>query len=191
MVKAVIFDCFGVLTTDSWKEFVGTLPMEKRHEARDLNHAFGSAAIDKAQFLKAIVELTGRQPEDIDSMLDNEMYKNTELLDYIAQLKPKYKIGLLSNVASNWIRDRFLTPEEQALFDEFILSYEVGLTKPDKEIYKLSAECLGTEISECLLVDDVEYYGQAAQELGMKFVLYKNFGQAKAEIEAALADSKS
>src|SRR5437868_15071308 len=129
MIKAIIFDCFGVLTTDSWQEFVGTLPLPKRQEARILNHAYGSAVLSKPEFLKAIVELTGRQPQDIDSMLDNEMYKNKELLDYIGQLKPKYKIGLLSNVASNWIRDRFLTPEEQALFDEFILSYEVGLTK--------------------------------------------------------------
>src|SRR5437868_633586 len=98
MVRAIIFDCFGVLTTDTWKEFVATLPEAQRRAARDLNHAYGSGNLSKREFLKAIQDLTGKQPEDIDLMLDREITKNGDLLKLIAKLKKSYKIGLLSNV---------------------------------------------------------------------------------------------
>lgn len=186
MVKAVIFDCFGVLTTDSWREFVAALPAAQRQRASDLNRAYGAAFIDKTEFLKSIKDLTGKKPTDIDKLLDEEAYKNTELLEYIAALKPNYKISLLSNVASSWVRDKFLTPEERALFDDFLFSYEVRMAKPDPRIFRLAAERLGVLPAECVLVDDVESYCAVARELGMSIVLYKNFPQTKAELNKLL-----
>lgn len=193
MVQAIIFDCFGVLTTDRWKEFVATLPEAQCQEARELNRAYGGAHITKDDFRAAIHELTGRQPTDIDQLLDHETTtsKNTQLLDLISQLKSKYKIGLLSNVGSNWIRDRFLTADEQRLFNDFTLSYEVRMTKPDPRIFQLAAKRLEVPIESCLLVDDVEYYGEIASQLGMKFVLYQDFAQTKRDLEKLLADPET
>lgn len=186
MVRAVIFDCFGVLTTDSWREFVAALPAAQRQRASDLNRAFGAAFISKAEFLKSIKELTGKKPTDIDKLLDSETYKNIELLQYIATLKPRYKIGLLSNVASNWIKDRFLNAQERKLFDDFTFSYEVRMAKPDPRIFMLAAERLEASLPECILVDDVDSYCAVARELGMQTVLYKNFPQARAELDKLL-----
>ena len=70
------------------------------------------------------------------------MHKNTELLDYIRTLKPTYKIGLLSNVSSNWIHT-FLTKPELDLFDDLVLSFEVGMTKHDARIFSLTSGRLG------------------------------------------------
>lgn len=182
MVQAIFFDCFGVLTADRWKEFVTTLPEAQHEPASELNRAYGRAQLSKAEFVRAIEELTGKQPDDIDQLLDNEMTKNTELLELIGTLKPKYKIGLLSNVGSNWIRERFLTPDEQKLFDDFTFSYEVGMAKPDPRVFEVAAERLGVTPEASVLVDDVEYYGDIARAVGMQFVLYQNFTQAKAEL---------
>jgi HAD superfamily hydrolase (TIGR01509 family) len=190
MVKAVLFDCFGVLTRDDWKEFVVSLPEALRLAARDLNRAYGSGQIDKTEFLRAIKELTGKLPTDVDYMLKSETTKNTELLDFIAELKPKYKIGLLSNIGSNWIREQFLTPEEQKLFDVFIFSYEVKMVKPDPRIFELAAARLGVVPAECVLVDDGLAYAANARRTGMRFILYRNFEQAKADLLQLLADPK-
>jgi epoxide hydrolase-like predicted phosphatase len=186
MVEAIIFDCFGVLTTDKWREFTATLPEGQHREARELNRAYGAGFIDKAEFRQAIRRLTGKLPEDIDTMLDNETAKNTGLLGYIARLKETYKIGLLSNVASNWIREQFLTPDEQGLFDDVIFSYEVGMTKPDPRIFALAAKRLGVEPAACILVDDVDSTCDSARQFGMQAVLYQNFPQAKADIQKLL-----
>jgi HAD superfamily hydrolase (TIGR01509 family) len=187
MVQAIIFDCFGVLTTDKWREFTATLPPEQRDQARELNRAYGGAFIDKTEFLQAIYTLTGKLPEDIEETLDHNMLKNKQLLRLIAELRPAYKIGLLSNVASNWIRDQFLTADEQKLFDDFVFSYEQKMTKPDARLFELAAQRLGVPVTDCVLVDDVERYCSAAGDLGMQAVLYRNFPQARADLMQLLA----
>lgn len=187
MVQAIIFDCFGVLTADRWKEFVATLPESQRQPARELNRAFGRADLTKTEFLRSIEDLTGRQATDIDQLLDHETGKNTDLLMLIAGLKSKYKIGLLSNVGSNWIRDRFLTMDEQRLFDDFTFSCEVKMAKPDPQIFILAAKRLGVPIESCVMVDDAAYYGEIATQLGMQFVPYQDFEQTKTDLQKILA----
>jgi hypothetical protein len=62
MIRAIIFDCFGVLTTDKWKEFVATLPVRASiSPATDLNHALDKVVLSrKRSSLNKLVILTGR-----------------------------------------------------------------------------------------------------------------------------------
>lgn len=191
MIKAIIFDCFGVLTTDLWKEFVSTLPENQKQPAREINHTYDAGFINEKQFLDEIKELTGRYPGEVEnlSMSIGEATKNKELLNYIAELKSDYRIGLLSNIASNWIRDSFLTTEEQELFDEMILSFEVGMTKPDPRIFMLACERLRVGPHETVMVDDIETYCRAAETEGLKTVLYHDFPQLKTDLEEILSRS--
>lgn len=188
MIKAIIFDCFGVLTADSWHEFRMSLPSEQHTPASDLNHQYGAGVINKEEFLGSVSELTG-QPEDaISKLIDNEQSKNLALLNYIGVLKRQYKIGLLSNVASNWIRDEFLTAEEQKLFDAFVLSFEEHITKPDPRIYRVAARRLGVLPEECVYIDDIDRYAAAARDEGMSGLVYHNLSELKTELEPLLAD---
>ena len=186
MIKAIIFDCFGVLTAAKWKEFVSNLPEDQKRPARDLNHAYDAGLMTEKQFIDQVKELTGRDPGEVENLTVEEIGKNKRLLDYIGVLKPNYKIGILSNVASNWVRDYFLNPEEQKLFDVMLFSYEAGTTKPDPQIYHLITEKLGVEPSECIFIDDTEPYCQAAKAVGMKAIIYENFEQMKEELEKLL-----
>jgi epoxide hydrolase-like predicted phosphatase len=187
MIKVVIFDCFGVLTADKWKEFVGTIPDALRKSARDINHAYDAGFINEEEFISQIKKLTGRDSNEVEAIEANDRTKNTKLLNYIATLKSRYKIGLLSNVATNWIREEFLTPGEQTLFDEYILSYEVQLTKPDPRIFNIACEKLGVQPNEAVLVDDIESYCEAAREVGLQAICYKDFAQMQRELEQILA----
>jgi len=52
---------------------------------------------------------------------------NTELLEFIRdELKPRYKIGFLSNVGDD-LMDVLFTDEQQALFDDVVLSFSEGI----------------------------------------------------------------
>lgn len=190
MIKAIIFDCFGVLTADTWREFVATLPTELQPQASDLNHAYDRGHINKPEFLEAIKDLTGKEPQYVDDMLDNETTKNTGLLNYIAGLKPRYKIGLLSNVATDWISAHFLSADENKLFDSMIFSYKIGATKPDKRMFEAICSELEVGLEECVFIDDIERYCDAAQSYGMQAICYHDFAQVKSELEKILADSK-
>jgi epoxide hydrolase-like predicted phosphatase len=186
MIWAIIFDCFGVLTTDLWKEFVATLPENQTQPARDINHAYDSAHLSREEFRQQIHELTGKDPGEVEALLPDQIHKNVRLLDYIASLRPTYRIGMLSNIATNWVRESLLTADEQQLFDSYIFSYEVGMTKPDARIFEIAAERLGVEPSECVMVDDIERNSIAAREAGMQAITYENFEQFKIELDRLL-----
>ena len=188
MIKAIIFDCFGVLTTDHWKEFCAKLPPGKIVEqAKAFNHDYDAGQLSSDEFVERIYKLTGRRVEQIETKTEISD-KNYKLLQYITTLKPQYKIGLLSNIASNWVRDTFLTPKEQKLFDDMTLSFEVGMTKPDHRIYRLACERLNVRPKETILIDDINHYCQAAKEVGLKTVVYEDFIKMKQELEKLLAD---
>lgn len=189
MIKAIIFDCFGVLTTDRWKEFSGNLPSEVREQARQLNHAYGGGFITRQEFIEQVAEVTARPMQTVLASITGDSTKNQTLLDYIKQLKQDYKIGLISNIGNNWICDSFLNTEEQALFDEMILSYQVGTTKPDPRIYQIACEKLGVEPAEVIFIDDIETYCQAAEAQGMKAVVYHDFNQTKQAIDRFVSPS--
>jgi epoxide hydrolase-like predicted phosphatase len=187
MIKAVIFDCFGVLTTDSWKAFLDTLPEGTDvARAKELNHQRDAGLIEHDDFMQQVFEITGRYPQDIERMTSSEVVKNTALLAYIKELKQDYAIGLISNIASNWIRESFLTAEEQERFDEMILSYEVGMTKPDPRIFMLACERLRVSPEEAVFIDDIPHYVEAARAEKLQAVVYRDFSQMKAELEAIL-----
>lgn len=186
MIKAIIFDCFGVLTTDLWREFKATLPENLQNQARNLNHEYDAGNLTEPEFIKKIVRLSGRKPEEVEELSKDEVTKNKELLTYIKKLKHSYQIGMISNIASNWVRDEFLTPEEQALFDDLVFSYEVGITKPDKRIFEIACRRLKVDPKASVFIDDIEVYVQAAKDLGMQGIVYKNFNQMKRELEQML-----
>lgn len=174
------------MTGDAWKEFVATLPEEQRGPAHDLVQQLDSGAVSPEQFNHHVYELTGRIPKKIEGIGEVEFHKNSPLLDYIHDLKKHYKTGLLSNISSNWIRDTFLTAHEQRLFDDILLSYEVGVAKPNPRIYELAAGRLGEVPENCVFIDDSIGNCKGAEAVGMQTVLYQNFVQMKAEVEKIL-----
>lgn len=192
MIKAIIFDCYGVLTSGKWQAFWQSLPTHKMQgRARDLNRAYDGGHIEKDVFFKELSQLTGIPETEIrDELLnDDDYHKNNSLLAFIKSLGGKYKLSILSNIASNWITDELLNDDEQALFDDILPSHEVGMTKPDPRIFKLACDRLGVQPSEAILVDDIETYCLAAERLGMKTIVYKDSEQCKKELEKLLAEN--
>lgn len=186
MIKAIIFDCFGVLTGDKWKEFVGSLPESQREAARELNRALDRGQLSLADFSKEMYDLTGHLPKEVENVINAEMAKNTNLLEYIKQLSKAHKISLLSNVSSNWIREHFLSNSEVAYFDDMVLSYDVGMVKPDPSIFALAAERLDARLDECVLIDDGVGNCEGARKVGMQAIVYHNFTQCKNELNKLL-----
>jgi putative hydrolase of the HAD superfamily len=73
------------------------------------------------------------------------------------------------------------------IFEVVVDSAFVGFRKPEPEIYQLTLDRLGVDARAALLVDDVELNCDAARELGMRAVWFRDTAQAISEIEAALA----
>ena len=79
------------------------------------------------------------------------------------------RVGLLSN---SWGTAMYPRARLDASFDAQVISCEVGLRKPDPEIYELAADRLGLAPSRCAFVDDLHRNVEAAERLGMFGVLH-------------------
>lgn len=189
MIKAIIFDCFGVLAIDGWlpfkKEYFGKNP-QLFEEATDLNKRTDAGLASYDDFIRDIARLA-KVDESIVRKRVEDNPPNTELFDYItSELRPAYRIGLLSNAGANWLNEIF-KPEQVALFDATSLSFESGFIKPDVRAFKDIVQKLGVDSTECVFIDDQERYCDGAREVGMPCIVYRDFSQFKAEIDQILS----
>ncbi len=188
MIKAAIFDCFGVLVGSSYNLFYETHLSGKPEliaQMKALDHASNKGNITHDDFYKGVASLTNMPELEIRDFM-RQTPPNLELLEYIKNnLKPSYKIGFLSNVASNMMDDLF-SKQQQSLFDDIVLSFEVGMAKPQTEIFELAAKRLRVSTDECIFIDDLKTYLDAADIVGMKTVLYEDFPSFKQKFEMEL-----
>src|ERR1044072_60012 len=106
MIKAVIFDCFGVLYVDSHGSLAARFP-DVAQEIHDLGQQSDHGWIDKEQYLTGLAQVTGESTVFLEEYINTEHHLNDELVEVIRELKPHYKIGMLSNVGRGWLDDFF------------------------------------------------------------------------------------
>ena len=92
-------------------------------------------------------------------------------LDFVKQLRSEgYATYLLSNTNdAHWkyiLETSFPEPAEN-YFDKLFLSQEMGMAKPDTEIYAEVLRQIGTPANECLFIDDSSANCKAAETLGI------------------------
>lgn len=142
--------------------------LEKRHE---------TGVIDSRGYHREVAALLGAGPE-----LDYETFRKL----YMLILKPnpdgiealhfvktrKLRSFILSNISflhSTWLFEN----EDLASIPELhILSYKVGAMKPDPLIWQSMLRWSGLSASECLYVDDIPAYCDAARNLGFGALNY-------------------
>lgn len=182
MIKAVVFDCFGVLTEDGWLAFLNAFVKEEDlQEARDLNRQNDLGFIQYDQFIEQLCQLTGADKTVADDMIRRHHTRNAPLLNIITELKKSYKIGMLSNIGGNCL-DEFLDDTDLMLFDALSLSGETGHLKPQPEAYADMCEKLAVEPGETVFVDDREGFVSAAKDFGMHALQYTSIASLEAQL---------
>lgn len=107
------------------------------------------------------------------------------LVGFLRSLRPRIKVGLISNAWSGlrtWIKDQ----KFEDAFDHLIISAEVGIAKPDPRIYLYALEKLGCQPENAVFVDDMAGNVEAARALGMQGILFRDTVEAIAEIAKML-----
>ncbi len=98
-------------------------------------------------------------------------------ISLILDLKSRYKVFLLSNTNSlhiqacdRYFRNQFGISSVASVFDRAFFSYEMGLWKPEEEIYRQVLRETGFEPGEILFVDDNLLNIEAAGRLGFQTI---------------------
>lgn len=169
--KAIIFDWGGVLANNGYQAWV-------RKNVQDTNALFSIArfvddgSMSQEEFEQTLARVSGLSASEAWAGVKKEVVLNSTLVANIREWKRKYKIALLSNYSSPWLRELIFEYQVADLFDVSLISSEHKLAKPDPEIYKKILSMLGVSAKEAVFVDDLTENVEAARKLGFTGVLF-------------------
>ena len=108
------------------------------------------------------------------------------LVNVLRSLRPRYTTVLLSNA---WDDLRPMIEEEWKIddaFDRLVISAEIGMVKPDLQIYQWVIAELGVDASQAVFVDDFVQNIEGANAAGMKTIHFQSPDQALQELRSLL-----
>ncbi|MDD3000009.1 MAG: HAD-IA family hydrolase [Candidatus Riflebacteria bacterium] len=174
----VLCDLGGVLIDLNWREraralFGKNLDVEVL-KTRWLNltstRAFEAGMIDFATFYRDFINETG-------SSLTLDAFKcefagilgplKPDCMSILAELKAVYTLAMLSNTNHLHVEMLKKSSEVFAPFDYLFLSYEMGMVKPDLEIYAEVCARAGRSANKIFFFDDSAVNVAAAKVVGM------------------------
>jgi epoxide hydrolase-like predicted phosphatase len=193
--SALLVDFGGVLTTDIWSSFAqfcrrrGLDPDAAKRLFRDSPEALASlraletGEVEPPEFERRFAELVGTEPEGLIEGLFAGLEPNEAMVEAVKRARAAgVRTGLISN---SWVMDHY-SDEIRAIFDQVVISAEVGLHKPQREIFLLAAERLGVAPQRCVFVDDLRENCAGAEAVGMTAILHRDTEQTIARVESLL-----
>ena len=210
MIKNIVFDIGNVLAAFRWRDYIMELGFADEAEWQPGGKAWRLAAATTKNALWREVD-RGVMPLDdiITAMIatDPEMEDAIRLFftdrrrlvmeyDYsagwLSELKSRgYKVYLLSNYSQDhyeYISTHF---KFFGLEDGRVISWQEKVLKPDARIYNILLDRYGLEASECVFLDDTPENIDGAAAVGMKGIVFKDYAQGRAELEALLGQKRS
>jgi HAD superfamily hydrolase (TIGR01509 family) len=200
MIKAIVFDYGGVIkinSSDLIADICDYLKINKedwRREYFAVNHLFNVENKSFEEVFLLVVSKFDNSEETkkyiLNLLKDNKgkYYLNDELISIIKDLKSRdYIIALLSN-NSIGLREKLTEEGITDLFDQIIVSAEVGYQKPQPEIFQILFNKLGLMPEEVVFIDDSTRSLEGADKIGYVPILYKNNEIFKSELSIILKD---
>ena len=89
------------------------------------------------------------------------------------------RTGLLSNSWGN----EYDRSDWHQMFDVVVISGEVGMRKPERNIFELTLDRIGLPAVECVFVDDMPHNVVAAAQTGLAGIVHRSFDETAGELE--------
>jgi epoxide hydrolase-like predicted phosphatase len=195
--RALLLDFGGVLTTPVWDSFaafcrdqgleedaVKRLFREDPEALSDLRD-LETGRIQEAEFERRFAKRLGLADGNdlIDSMFRG-MEPDARMVEATRRVREAgIRTGLVSNSWSTSHYDRGMLGQ---IFDQLVISGEVGMHKPEPEIYRLAAERIGVEPARCVFVDDLRENCEGAEAVGMTAVRHRSTEETLSRLEELL-----
>jgi epoxide hydrolase-like predicted phosphatase len=196
-LRAIFFDLGGVILRTEYQAPRERLAERLNMTYEDINKivfeaetarkaSIGEVSVDK-HWLAVTRKL--RLPASEAETIRTEFFAgdviDRDLLNFIRSLRPRYKTGVISNAWGD-LRDYIVRHKFDDAFDTLIISAEIGMMKPQPEIYELALKQVQVEANEAAFIDDTPKNVEAANALGMHGIVFRDPDQVKENLNALL-----
>lgn len=193
MINTIIFDFGGVLGTDSDTIFIKALVKNKvtENQARKIWRKHWPKLKTGEEHVKSIwCEVEKHTTTDINKIIheyNESISVNFDILDICKKLKQKsFKLGILANESSEWMDIKRKKGNLNKIFDIVYSSADIKTPKPFKESYDKILNSLNSTPEETLFIDNMDRNTIAAEELGIKSILFKDIIDLKNKLSVLL-----
>lgn len=195
IIKNIIFDVGQVLLEFDWRKFIKGMNIGEEKEKKLSNVTLGNIPHwnhhDRGMYDDEFIKKSLEIEPDIETELTYYMANIgtcAKEFDYAVPLIRELKAnGYGVYILSNYGRTPFqYAKNNMKFFDEvdgMIISHEVGLIKPEPEMYELLYRKYNLVAGECVFLDDREDNIEAAIEAGMSGVVFRDVRQALADMQ--------
>ena len=191
MIKAVIFDWFGVCTEEFLKRLVRGLGKKinrdsdaiiKSYKKYELD--FTLSKINSRNILKNMFRdlKADKNVNEYLHIFNKTSKTRSDIFQLAKKLKNYYKVALLSDnfdEMTNAIRRKI---NLKNYFDFAVFSNETGLVKREDKIYKFTIKKLKCRPNECVFIDDKKENIARARRLGVNGILFRDISKLKKEL---------
>ncbi len=195
-IKSIIFDMGNVLiqhdeaTEHAAFQVMCTDPEYSKAQIHQLNpydlvHRGEFTFDDLFRLLIEEVGLTADYGAFVSAMTSGWGPPTPGIAPIVDSLAGRFRLALLSN--TNAVHWSYAKSHYAALLDKVkphFVSFELGMMKPQPEIFRHVVAALGVEPKDCLLIDDNEANGQGARRVGLDEIRFRSSEQLIAELEA-------
>lgn len=207
-LRALVVDWGGVLTEPmrdaiaAWAEIDGVpvddyvavmkewLGVERGELARDnpvaaLERGEIEVPHFEDQLAHRLAERTGR-PVAARGLLSRMFAQFTTAPAMTGLVLRAKRAGLRTGLLSNSWGNEYPREGWDEMFDAVVISGEVGMRKPEPEIFAHTLDLLGVAAAEAVFVDDLSPNVDAARALGLVAVLHTSYDETALELERLL-----
>ena len=187
--KLIIFDCFGVLTSEVAPIWLGRYfdddTAEKIQNSIIVDGDKGILTAD--QVFKELGLIVDEPAETVFNDWLEIPTLHEDLIDYIKSLRERgFKIAFLSDSAYGYSKKIIDKYNFEPLFDSIFVSSEIGLLKSNPETFKYVLDSFKIEPENAIMVDDKQHNLDTAQKAGVKGILYKDTQSFKEILESLI-----
>jgi putative hydrolase of the HAD superfamily len=175
----MLADAFGMTSPDLEKIFFGG-------ESGDAAQRGDIPAEEHWENVRTALKLRPDEIETVRTTFFSGDVLDLQLFDYILSLRPRYTTVALSNALSDARPSLLSKWKISEAFERIFISAEMGMMKPDPQIYLTVLKQLSLAPVEAVFVDDFLHNIQAAQTLGMRTIWFKNREQTIKMLEGML-----
>jgi 2-haloacid dehalogenase len=136
----------------------------------DGGYPFQQAIEDRCQLYPELADVLHTYWDRWDETISGDIPGTVKIL---AELR---EVGYPLYVLSNWSAETFARVRQHfpflEWFDDLVISGQIGLTKPNKDIFDYLLDKVGLPAGQCLFIDDRSENTEAAQQFGFQTVLF-------------------
>lgn len=205
--RGLLVDFGGVLTSsiqEAFRAFCEREGIERERLGRILRASYreggpdslvaraeiGAITQEEFQRRMAVVLSEGLdRPISPDGLVDRMLDGVETVPEMVEAVRRARAAGIRTALVSNsWSTRQYRIGEADPaeLFDAVLISGELGLRKPDVEVFRLAAERIGVPGEACVFVDDLRENVEAAERVGMRGILHEDPARTIPELEKLL-----